>query len=368
LVGALALVSLPRSARAGGGAATDAYEGISPDAAVDFHGLVDAYGQANLASSSSNVVGRAFDDHAGTPRLGLARLTLAHAPETFGFRVDLGVGDLADAYQASDPAQAAHPDVARAFSYVEQAFVTAVVPVGRGLSLDLGKFGTPVGLEENENPTNWNYSRGMLFTLAEPTYHTGLRATYPVTGAIAVSGFWLNGWNANVVDGDGLRSFGGAVTWQPHPRAELAIDYVGGLERAATRLFDPTLTFRHELDLYATYALSDGVGLAATADYGHDDAGGGSTWGGVGGYLHLQMLSWLAWNFRGEEFLDTDGFTTGVRQRIAGFTTTLEARYVLGPVTSLVRLEYRRDQSDTSAAYGGKEHQDTLGLGVMAFF
>jgi hypothetical protein len=258
--------------------------------------------------------------------------------------------------------------VSRVFSYVEEAFVTAIVPVGRGLGVDVGKFGTPVGLEENESPTNWTYSRGLLFTYAEPSVHSGARATYTLAPWLAVTGFWLNGWNANVVDGNGMRSFGVAATWNPDPRVEIVADYVGGLERAPTRLDDPALAYRSELDFYSSYELAEHVALAATADYGHDAAQGGVSWSGVGGYLRCQVLSWLAGAVRGEELTDRDGFATGVKQRVVEATTTLEGRHQLGPTLLIARLEYRRDQSDTRVFVPRLTHQDTLTLGVMASF
>ena len=89
------------------------------------------------------------------------------------------------------PAATAHPGLSRALSYLEQAFVTAAIPAGRGVSIDVGKFGTPVGLEDNETPSNWNYSRSLLFTVGEPTYHTGVRATAYATDELAISAFWL---------------------------------------------------------------------------------------------------------------------------------------------------------------------------------
>jgi hypothetical protein len=363
-----ALASWPRSASAGGGAATDAYDGIRPEAAVDVHGLLDVYAQGNLTGPWSRLpLGRAFDDRAGAPSLGLARVTLAHAPSTFGFRLDLGAGDLANAYLDYDPARAAHADVARATSYIEQAFATVVLPVGEGVHVDVGKFGTPVGFEDNENLENWNYSRGLLFTLAEPTYHSGARATYSVDETFALTAFWLNGWNTNVLEGNGMRSLGAAATWAASEKLLLVADYVGGPERASTKLAVPTLTFRNELDTYSSYELTDRVTLAATGDYGRDAAGGGSAWYGVGGFLRYQVVPWLAGAIRGEHFADRDGFTTGTKQRIAEATTTVEARYDSSAVAVVGRLEYRRDQSDTRV-FGSHLHQDTVTLGVVTAF
>jgi hypothetical protein len=366
-------VTVSSPAWAGGGAATDAYDGIRRDRWLDVHGLLDVYVQHDFdAPASHEVQLRAFDGRSDTPALNLARVTVAHAPDRFGFRLDVGVGDLPNAYLTYDPEAVDHPDVARALSYVEQGFVTAVVPVGRGLAVDVGKFGTPVGLEDNETISNWSYSRSLLFLLAEPSYHTGLRATYELTDSLAVSAFWLDGWDANVLDGNGMRSFAGAVSWHAADGLDVVADYMAGLERAATHLDDPTLTFRHELDAYAMYALRSWLSFAVTGDYGRDARDGGAEWWGVGGSMRGRILPWLAATVRGESFRDVDGFMTGTRQRIAEGTATLEASTRLGPVRTVGRLEYRRDRSDQPVfqAAGARmlTHQDTLTLGVMLAF
>lgn len=373
LAAALLIAITSRAAHAGGGAATDSYEDIRRSTLLDVHGLADVYleGNFNAPASRTNQI-RAFDTRAEIPALGMARVTLAHRPETFGFRLDLAVGDLPDGYLRLDPAAGAHPEVSRALSYLEQGFVTAIAPIGRGLRIDAGKFETPVGLEDNEALENWSYSRSLLYLLAEPSYHTGLRVTYRPAEAIAVSGYWVNGWDANVLDGNGMRAFGGAVTWNPSTRVEAVVDYMGGLERAPTRLADPTLAFRHALDAYVAYELSERVSLACTVDYGHDDAGGGASWWGVGGYLRYRVVDWLAANVRGEHYEDPDGFTSGARQRLAEITATLEARDRLGPLAVIGRLEYRRDQADTrvfeTSSSRLSPRQDTLSLSVVTAF
>ena len=363
------------TALAGGGAATDSYEGIRRGVLLDVHGLADIYFQGSFNAPASNTTQlRSFDTRVDTPALGILRLTAAHAPDPFGFRLDVGVGDLPDAYLRSDPAASEHPEVSRALSYVEQAFVTMTLPIGsaRPLRLDAGKFETPIGLEDNEAIENWNYSRSLLYLLAEPSFHAGLRATYRPIDELAVSAYWVNGWDANVLDGNGMRALAGAVTWNPSERVEAVVDYMGGLERAPTHLADPTLTFRHALDAYVTFDLTRRVSFACTADYGHDAAGGGVHWWGVGGYVQVHVTDWLAGAVRGEHYEDPDGFTSGAKQRLAEITTTLEARDRVGPLTVIGRLEYRHDQSDarvfeTSGPQGSLQ-QDTVSVSAVTVF
>jgi hypothetical protein len=367
------VLTASNSAFAGGGVATDAYEGIDQSSTLDVHGLADFYLQHNFnkPASGTNQL-RPFDVRSDEPYLNLLRMTLSHPPERFGFRLDVGLGDTSNGYLRSDPAASDHPEISRTLSYVEQAFVTAVVPLGNGIAIDLGKFGTPIGLEDNETPQNWNYSRSLLYTLAEPTYHTGLRLTYAPMDAFAWSLFWVNGWDANVLAGNGMRAVGAAVSWRPAKNVEVVVDYMGGLERAPMRLSDPTLAFRNELDVYASYALTDHVSFAFTADYGHDAADGGVVWWGVGGYLRCRVLPWLAGALRGEHYADPAGFTSGTKQRLVEATATIEVSGKVREALLIGRIEYRRDQSDEHTFEGPEQgrltRQDTLTLGLMAAF
>jgi Putative beta-barrel porin-2, OmpL-like. bbp2 len=368
----LACLSAPRTARAGGGAATDAYEDIREDVPIDTHLLADLYFQHIVEGSDRGAaLYRPFELRNDIPSVSLLRLTLAHRPDTLGFRLDAGVGDTADAYRDSDPASTRYPTSSRWLSYVQQAYVTAVLPAGRGVAIDVGKFGTPVGLEDNETRKNWNYSRGLLFTLAEPTYHTGIRATAAVTDELAVSAFWLNGWNTNLLAGNGMRSGAVALSWRSPGDWDASLVYATGLERPQSRLWEETLGFRHELDLSAVHTLTPHLSLAATMDYGIDDARRGGSWWGIGGYARWRPLDWLAVNSRGEHFADTDGFITGVAQRLVEATLTLEITKHVGRVTLVGRAEVRRDQSDVrvfrAAGEQGLTHQDTITVGLAAW-
>src|SRR5580698_9330010 len=91
--------SSSRDARAGGGAATDAYDDIVARTWLDVHAMADLYVQHDFANPPAGLIGlRAFDTHSDAVRVNLFRLTVARAPDWLGFRVDLGVGDLPDAY------------------------------------------------------------------------------------------------------------------------------------------------------------------------------------------------------------------------------------------------------------------------------
>jgi hypothetical protein len=353
----IALVLIERSAHGGGGPPTDAYEGIG-DSAIDVHGFADvyfAYNPGDPANGQNQL--RAFDTTANEPAIGWLRLRVAHRPRTFGFRVDLGIGDTANAYFAADPAATAHPELSRWLSHVGQAFATVVLP--EEIEVDAGKFDTPVGLEDNESLLNWCYSRSLVFTWDEPSLHTGVRATYAITPEVIVAAFWLNGWNANELDGSTMRSYAAAARYKPNESLEAVLVYAGGLEH------DPkALRWRTLIDAYVVYKATDALSLAATADYTPQFYGGAA-------YARYLATDWLAGVLRVERFADPEGIATGTAQTLDEITATLEGRRVVHGATLISRLEYRHDWSTADVFEHGtilRGVQKTVTLGLIASY
>lgn len=362
---------LPASVSAGGGPASDAYDGISDQSWLVLHVMADVYVSHNFnqPSSGRNRL-RAFDFNSDLPSVGFLRLTLAHKPRRLGFRVDIGCGDTADAYMGQDPAATEHAMLARTLSFVEQAFASIVIPIGSGIAVDVGKFSTPVGLEDNETLTNWNYSRSLIYTWAEPSLHMGIRATYEPTPKVALSLFWLNGWNSNFIDGNEMRSYAVAALWRPREQIDLVLVYMAGLEHEPTRLNNPSLSFRNLLDFYVIYRPHTRIQLALSGDYGNDRARDGVSWRAVASYARCAVTSWLAFAVHGEYYGDPDGFTTGASQSLGEVTLSVDLRGKVGAATMLARGEYRHDGS-TAPVFDGsgpQGAQDTLTLGLLTWF
>jgi hypothetical protein len=79
---------------------------------------------------------------------------------------------------------------------VKQAFATWH-PGGKGsvVTLDLGKFDTIFGAEVADSQLNFNYTRGLLYWLAQPAFHTGLRANFAIADQFWITALVANGWN-----------------------------------------------------------------------------------------------------------------------------------------------------------------------------
>src|SRR5262249_20320347 len=107
----------------------------------------------------------------------------------------------------------AEPGGTERYKYIRQLFLTYPVK-GSGVTLDFGKFMTNLGYETGISGDNENYGRSFLFTLAQPLYHTGLRATKSLTKTVTAAAGVVNGWN-EVDDSNGQMSFFACLTYSP---------------------------------------------------------------------------------------------------------------------------------------------------------
>ena len=310
-------------------------EPTSQPPGIEIIGFVDTYYGFNFNRPDGDTQLRNFDTKHNQLSLGLLEVALEQKPtpqSRLGFRADLDFGPTTDMVHAAEPGGA---DIFKAF---EQAYLSWLAPAGNGLQLDVGKFVTPHGAEVIEAKDNWNYSRSLLFALAIPYYHVGVRGTYAINDKVSVGGFLVNGWN-NAVDNNSGKTFGVQAIVKPHPKLTLAQNLMMGPEQADNTddsrfLTDTTLTFN------ATSALS----LMVNYDRGTDTvAGTGVSWQGVAAYARLQATPTWAITPRVEWLDDADGFMTGVSQSLREVTLTSEHKVHGG---LLARFELRRDMAE----------------------
>jgi hypothetical protein len=302
---------------------------------VELTSFVDTYYSYNFNKPAGDTPLRNFDTKHNQLSINLVEVALEQKPSAksrLGFRADLDFGPTTDIVHAAEPGGT---DV---FKIFEQGYLSYLAPAGKGLQFDVGKFVTPFGAEVIETKDNWNYSRSLLFALAIPYYHVGVRATYNVNDKIAVNGFLVNGWN-NAEDNNGGKSIGLAATFKPHPKLSIVGNFMGGPEQK-----DNTADKRYLWDGTVTFNATSTLSLMANYDYGKDRfAGAPVKWQGIAGYLRWQATSNWAIAPRVEWLDDADGFMTGVSQKVKEVTLTSENKIDGG---LLARLEFRRDMAD----------------------
>ncbi|HEY3245187.1 MAG TPA: porin, partial [Phycisphaerae bacterium] len=299
---------------------------------IQFGGLADGYYDYNANKTEGDAPFRNFDTKHNDTQFSMAQAWVAKAPTAdsrVGFNAKVITG------HAAEMIHAAEPSTLTAFDHIEQLYASYLAPVGGGLQIDAGKFVTQHGAEVIEAKDNWNYSRSLLFALAIPYYHTGVRATYTMNDKFSFMGDVVNGWN-NLKDNNGAKTFGAQAIVKPVPQLSIIQNYMVGAEQA-----DNDNDVRHLFDTTVIVTATPMVSVMANYDYGKDSvAGSGVSWQGVAGYVKVQALPWLAVIPRVEVFDDPDGFMTGTGQTMKDATVTGEVKLMNG---FLYRLEYRRD-------------------------
>ncbi len=220
--------------------------------------------------------------------------------------------------------------------HVEQAYVSYLASPGGELQIDAGKFETPAGLERIDPSRDWNASRSLLFALAIPRDHIGVRAVYTPSRVLTVTSLVSNGWSDRTTNAS-EKLAGLSVSLRPADAVSLTGTYLGGSE--ASRDLDG---WRDLFDAAITARVTDMVSVALNADLGKDRRTQ-QTWQGAAAYLRFEIRDWLAIAPRVEGLRDHDGFMTGVSQDLQEGTATVEFKPAPG---AFLRLEYRVDVAD----------------------
>jgi hypothetical protein len=332
---------------------------------------------------------RAYDVMSNSFSLNQASVVIERAPNVevgrrFGARLDLMYGQATETVQGS-AANELRPQVYRP---VWQAFGSYVVPVGRGITLDFGKFASSLGYETNYSKDNYNYSRSYYFNFL-PFYHMGLRAKYPVNDKVTVMYHLMNGIQQSE-DFNGFKSQHFALILTPVKQVTWQVNYYVGQEQRdlvpdlnpgipgiptqpglSTNIIRPVPNGRlHIFDTYVTWNVTDKLILAGEGDYVvnrvEDVSAPLHIAGGVA-YARYQFAPRFALAARGEYLSDRGGLFSGVTQALKETTLTSEFKLADG---FLLRAEWRRDFSNqpfflTETEGVLKKAQNTATLGLI---
>src|SRR5260370_16614980 len=204
---------------------------------------VDGY----YAYNFNNPVGRvnllrAYDVLSNEFSLNQASVILERAPDLragtrWGARLDLQHGPATDTLQGN-PANEPRPQIYR---NIFQAYGTYIVPLGKGLTVDFGKWGSSLGIENNYTKDQMNYSRSFYFDFL-PFYHMGIRASYPLNDQLTLNYWVVNGTNqVEATNGFKDQLFG--FTAKPRKSINWTTSYYLGQEHQDKAVFPPTTPF-----------------------------------------------------------------------------------------------------------------------------
>lgn len=335
---------------------------------------------------------RAYDVTSNSFSLNQATLVIERAPDVeagrrFGARVDLQYGQATETVQGN----AANEPRPQVYRNIWQAYGTYVAPIGKGLTVDFGKFAGSLGYETNFTKDNFNYSRAYWFNFL-PFYHFGFRNSYNVNDKLTITHWLVNGANQSE-DFNGFKSQAVLLTIKPASRVTLQTNYYVGKEQRdrnpvlnpdfaplptqpglSTDVIQPVPEGRfHVLDAYATFNVTNKLTLALEGDYvinrAQETSAPSRVTGGAA-YARYQFTPKFALAGRFEYLSDRGGLFSGTTQSLKEHTLTAEYKLAEG---FLMRGEYRRDFSNqpfflTERPGLLKKEQNTATLGLVWWF
>lgn len=356
--------------------------------------LLDSYYSYNFNNPIGRVnLLRAYDVSSNSFILSQADMVVDNEPDPangkrWGLRLDFQFGQ-ATATLQGNPANEPRPSI---YQNIFQAYGTYVFPVGRGLTVDFGKFASSLGMEGNYNKDQFNYSRSFWFDFL-PFYHEGLRVTYPVNDLLALH-YWIVNGTQQTEPFNNFKDQSAGLAITPNKNVNWTVNYYLGQEHPDVIFYpqggappnSPTeqgIPFQpipnapkgklHIFDTYLIWQATPKLTVAGEADDVierlYQNSYPGHTDGGAG-YFQYQFTPKFALSGRAEYLTDRGGLFTGKTQAVK--EATLTASYLIADGL-LARAEWRTDLSNQNYFYSDvlgllKKQQNTPTVGIIWWF
>jgi Putative beta-barrel porin-2, OmpL-like. bbp2 len=355
---------------------------------------IDGYYEYNFNAPIGRVnLLRAYDVLSNSFSLNQASVIFDHPPDVaagrrFGGRLDLQFGQATDTLQGN-PSNEPRPDIYR---NIFQAYGSYIVPVGRGLSVDFGKFASSLGIEGNYTKDQMNYSRSYWFEFL-PFYHMGFRVSYPVSDKFAFNYWVVNGTN-QVEPTNPFKDELFGFTAAPTKTISWTMNYYFGQEHpdrvsvppSSPIPVQPGLSFApiipapngrlHIFDSYVSWQTTPKLTLAIEGDYvierlwknsAPGESSAPSHVDGGAAYAKYQINPKFALAGRAEYLSDRGGLFSGLNQALKETTATFDYNVADG---FLMRYEWRRDFSNQPSFLTAEQgvlskQQNTATLGLV---
>jgi Putative beta-barrel porin-2, OmpL-like. bbp2 len=242
-----------------------------------------------------------------------------------------------------------------------------------GFDLTAGKFDSPMAIERDDAPLNFQATSSFTFDFARPVKFTGLAAHDALSPHFEVWGIVANGWDDDVDNNKG-KTGGLYGLWSPSLAAHVGLGVLYGPEKDGQENDDRSAVI-------ATVLLQPAAGWVVGAEsvYGQEPHsavdGGTARWYGEMLFTHLRFDRHWAATLRLDYFDDVGGSRTGTPQVLR--EVTLSPQYLVGggfygifrylDRTSLrlpelaLRLDLRRDRS--SAPVFASRQSGVAGVG-----
>jgi Putative beta-barrel porin-2, OmpL-like. bbp2 len=237
-----------------------------------------------------------------------------------------------------------------------------------GLAIVLGKFDSPLAIERDDAPLNFQATPSFVFDFGRPVKFTGVMARDTLSPQFEGYAILANGWD---VSSDNNRAKTGALygIWSPLPIAHFGLGVIHGAEKD-NRTGDPRTTGVATILVQQTDSWVWGEEFVYGREPRSAQGSGAAEWFGDMFFTHYRLAKHWAVTLRTDYFDDIGGSRTGRRQILRSFT--LSPQYLIGggffglyrtlDRTSLripeiaVRLDLRFDRS-TEPVFGSKTVQ-----------
>ncbi|HKE20922.1 MAG TPA: outer membrane beta-barrel protein [Bryobacteraceae bacterium] len=365
----------------------------APPPPVDVNLMLDGYWGYNFNNPLGHInLLRAYDVLSNNFSLNQADIMVespvdpAHG-RRFGGRLDLMFGQATQTL-GGNPNNEPRPQV---YTNIFQAYGTYVAPLGRGLTIDFGKWASALGAESNYTKDQINYSRSYFYNFL-PFYHFGFRVNYSFSDRLSAAYWLVNGANQSE-DFNGAKSQNFQIVSKPVKTLAWTFNYYYGNENPSiipiynpgppvlatqpglsTNVIQPSPRgLEHIFDTYATWNATPKLTFLLEADdviRRLSEPGPPLRVTGGAAYARYQLNDKFALATRAEYLNDHGGLFSGVTQVLKENTVTFDYLLASG---LLMRAEWRRDFSNhpfflTDVTGLLKKEQNTATLGLVWWF
>lgn len=333
-------------------------------------GYLDIYAlrsDGNLPTGT-NLAFRGYDIRNRGAMLAAGQLAISYAGCSklpVGFKISVITGENSEINNLTEPSTESYREL------IDEAYLTWASPNG-ATSVDFGKFDTWVGYETKVSGDNDNYSRGFLWTLAQPVYHAGGRVKHKFNDQWDAGVFAVTGWN-ELNDSNDELTFGATLGYTK-PKFSVRLNVLDGKQGndndaggLGTNAFTNESTDVNLIDVVATAQVTDKLKIGVNYDHATAETPGDEgKWSGAAGYARYSLNPGTSIGLRAERFDDKDGWRTGTPNlKLDSFTANVD--FHVAP-NAMLRVEGRFDKANKNVFEGGngarKERQT---ISVSAF-
>lgn len=216
-----------------------------------------------------------------------------------------------------------------------------LAPVGRGLTLQGGIFGSLIGYDSLYTKDNFLYTRPWCADFT-PYLMLGVNAAYPFSDRVTVTGFVVNSY-FHLSHPNDAPSIGGQVAYAATPHVSVKETVLYGAQQADTslghwRILSDTIVERKAGRLTVAGELQVATETVA-------ETGDRASWIALQFPVHVAVHGPWSVTVRPELAHDPSGRYTSVRQTVSAFTSGVEYRASAHGAQAIARVEYRYDHS-----------------------